>query len=64
MRERVPLFLRGCTQLSRIQPEWIAHSRLEVPMARRIVDVVIATGILTFASLTLHIGLRLMAFHK
>jgi len=27
-------------------------------------DVLIAAGVLTFASLTLQIGLRLMAFHR
>jgi len=33
-------------------------------MVRRMLDVLIAAGVLTFASLTLQIGLRLMAFHR
>jgi hypothetical protein len=33
-------------------------------MAKRIVDVVTAAGILTFVALTMQIGLRLLAFHR
>jgi len=33
-------------------------------MAKRVMDVVTAAGVLVFVILTLQIGLRLMAFHK
>jgi hypothetical protein len=33
-------------------------------MAKRMMDVVTAAGVLAFVILTLQIGLRLMAFHK
>ena len=33
-------------------------------MAKRVIDVVAATGVLAFVILTLQIGMRLMVFHK
>jgi len=33
-------------------------------MAKRVMDVVTAAGVLVFVILRLQIGLRLMAFHK
>ena len=33
-------------------------------MAKRVMDLMTAAGVLAFVILTLQIGLRLMAFHK